>query len=65
MLQIFRETFMKLDLRLVEATKAFINSRFPSEGWAGAAGMYPKHGDIHISTAPEIENAYILKNLKS
>ena len=50
---------MKLDSRLVEAAKTFIQSRFPNEGWAGAAGMYTEDGDILISTAPEVVNASV------
>lgn len=50
---------MGLDSKLVEATKAFIQSRFPGDGWAGAAGMYTEDGEILISTAPDVVNASV------
>ena len=50
---------MKLDSKLIEEVKVFIESRFPGEQWAGAAGMYTADGDILISTAPEAVNASV------
>lgn len=50
---------MNLDSKLVEAVKAFIQSRFPDESWVGAAAMYTEDGKILISTAPEAVNASV------
>lgn len=49
---------MKLDEKLVQATKDFINKRFPNlDEIQGAAGMYTSDGEILISTAPVVFNA--------
>jgi cytidine deaminase len=58
-LRSFYGEIMKLDSKLVEATKTFIQSRFPGEGWAGAAGMYTEDGEVLISTAPDVVNASV------
>lgn len=50
---------MKLDEKLVSAAIDFVNGRFPSEPWAGAAAMYTDSGQILISTAPEVVNASV------
>ena len=50
---------MKLDSKLVEAAKTFVQSRFPKEEWAGAAAMYTEDGQILISTAPETVNSSV------
>ena len=47
---------MKLDSKLVEAAIAFIQTRFPTAIWAGAAAMYTEDGHLLISTAPEAVN---------
>ena len=48
---------MKLDEKLVQACKDFINERFPnSEEVEGAAAMYTEDGELLISTAPEVFN---------
>ncbi len=47
---------MKLDAKLVEAAKSFVQSRFPNELEAGAAAIYTEDGQLLISTAPEAVN---------
>lgn len=47
---------MRLDQRLVDAAKEFIDRRFPGIPWAGAAALYTENGDILISTAPAVVN---------
>ena len=49
---------MKVDDRLVNACKDFINKRFPnSQEIEGAAAIYTEDGEIIISTAPEVFNS--------
>ena len=49
---------MKVDDRLVNACKDFINKRFPnSKEIEGAAAIYTEDGEIIISTAPEVFNS--------
>ena len=50
---------MKLDSKLVEAAISFVQSRFPSDSWAGAAAMYTQDGQLLISTAPAAVNASV------
>ena len=50
---------MKLDSKLVEAAKNFVQLRFPTESWAGAAAMYTDQGSLLISTAPDAVNASV------
>ena len=47
---------MKLDEKLIQACKDFIEKRFPSKGIEGAAAMYTEDGEILISTSPEVVN---------
>jgi cytidine deaminase len=47
---------MRLDQNLVDTAIAFVNQRFPTEPWAGAAAMYSADGKMLISTAPECVN---------
>ncbi len=50
---------MKLDQHLIDAVKTFIQKRFPTDPFAGAAAMYTACGDILISTAPDAVNASV------
>ena len=50
---------MKLDSILVEAAKTFIQTRFPSESWAGAAAMYTEDGTLLVSTAPGVVSSSV------
>jgi cytidine deaminase len=46
---------MRLDQRLIEAAKAFLDERFPgTEG--GVAAMYTDDGEVLLSTSPETTN---------
>ena len=47
---------MRLDQRLIDTAVAFVNARFPGEGWAGCAAMYTEDGQVLVSTAPETLN---------
>lgn len=47
---------MKLDSKLVQAAISFVEIRFPTEPWAGAAAMYTEDGQILISTSPDTVN---------
>ena len=49
----------KVDAKLVEAAKAFVQTRFGDAAWAGASAMYTEDGEILISTAPEARNASV------
>jgi cytidine deaminase len=50
---------MKLDEKLVQACKDFINERFPDhDEIEGAAAMYTEDGEILLSTAPEVFNSF-------
>lgn len=51
---------MKLDEKLVQTCKSFINERFPDlDEIQGAAAMYTEDGDILLSTAPEVFNDFV------
>ena len=50
------EKIVNLTQELIDAAIAFIEKRFPSEPWAGAAAMYTSEGKLLISTAPECVN---------
>jgi cytidine deaminase len=50
---------MKLDEKLVNAARSFVQTRFPNEAWAGAAAMYLDDGSILISTAPDVVSASV------
>ena len=51
---------MKLDQKLVDAVKGFIEERFPDgEDFKGAAGAYTKSGKILISSSPLMPNACV------
>ena len=47
---------MRLDQKLVDTAISFVQKRFPTEPWAGAAAMYTNDGQILISTSPECVN---------
>jgi len=49
---------MKLDEKLVQSCKDFIEERFPNKEIEGAAAMYTEDGEILISTAPEVFNSF-------
>jgi cytidine deaminase len=50
---------MKLDSKLVNAAKEFVQTRFPDEPWSGAAAMYTADGEILLSTAPKVVNGSV------
>jgi cytidine deaminase len=51
---------MKVDNKLVDACKDFINKRFPNlEEIEGGAAMYTDDGSILLSTAPEVFNQFV------
>ncbi len=50
---------MKLDSTLVESAKAFVQLRFPTQPWAGAAALYTEDGQILVSTAPTFPSASV------
>ena len=46
----------EVDQKLVDTAISFVQKRFPTEPWAGAAAMYTNDGQILISTSPECVN---------
>ena len=47
---------MNVDQKLVDAIVGFIETRFPGDKTAGAAGMYTASGRLLLSTSPESLN---------